>query len=72
MNQPVLIAVLVLHGIAILDVWTSRLTHTAKTLWSATVIFLPVVGLVAWVLTRSSAHQPLEELPADPSAPATE
>jgi hypothetical protein len=64
MNTPILITVLVLHAVAILDVWTSRLTPTAKTIWSATVIFLPVVGLVSWILTRGSAHQPLEEIPA--------
>jgi hypothetical protein len=65
MNNPVLITVIVLHVVAILDAWTSRLTRPAKTIWSATIIFLPVVGLAAWILTRSSAHQPLEELPVE-------
>ena len=69
-TNPVVIAVLVLHVIAIADVWASRLTNTAKVLWSLVLLFMPVVGLVAWLLTRASAYGPLEELP--PQDPAEE
>ncbi len=47
MNQAVLIALAVLHLIAVGDIWGSRLTLPARILWTLTVLFLPPVGLVA-------------------------
>ena len=63
MNNPIWIGVGVLHLIAIADVWTSRLTTTAKVLWTLTLVFMPVVGFACWMLTRSSAHANVEDLP---------
>ena len=51
---------LILDLLALPDIWTSRLTPGAKLLWSLVIVFLPVVGLVAWILTRHTARQPAE------------
>lgn len=56
------IALVVLHLIAIADVWTSRLSRNAKVLWTINLIFLIGVGFFSWLLTRHSAHQPLAEI----------
>jgi drug/metabolite transporter (DMT)-like permease len=64
MTDPLLIAIAVAHLIAFADVWTSRLTRTAKVLWTLTLIFLFGVGMFAWLLTRHSAHEDPEPLPA--------
>ena len=57
MDTALWIAIGVVHLIAVADIWTSLLTRTAKVLWSLTLVFLPGIGFVAWVLTRGSAHQ---------------
>ena len=64
MNTPILIAIGVLHVIAVLDIWFSRLTRPAKVLWTFTVLCLLGVGLVAWLITRGSAYQELDEIPS--------
>lgn len=61
MDPTLLIAVGVLHLVAAVDIWYSQLTPTAKTLWTLSLVFLPVIGIVAWLLTRSSAHQDVDE-----------
>jgi hypothetical protein len=65
LNTSIWIAIGVLHLIAIADVWTSRLTTTGRVLWTLILIFMPVVGFFCWLLTRSSAHSNLEEIPPD-------
>jgi hypothetical protein len=62
--MQILIAILVLNLLAVVDIWFSRLSAGAKVLWTLTVVFLLGVGLVAWLITRASAHRDLEELPA--------
>jgi hypothetical protein len=62
LSNPILIAAIVLHLIAVADVWTSRLSRGAKVLWTLNIIFLIGVGFGAWVLTRHTAHQPLAEI----------
>ena len=64
MDTTLLIAFLVLYVLALADVWLSQLSRPAKVLWSLTVVFLFVVGLAAWLLTRGSAHGPLDDFPA--------
>lgn len=59
--EPILIAYLAVTLIAVVDVWLSRLSSGAKVLWSLAVTFLSVVGLAAWLITRGSAHGPLQE-----------
>lgn len=61
MDNAIWIAAGVLHLLAAVDIWLSRLTRTAKILWTLVIVFLPVVGIAAWLLTRSSAHQTEEE-----------
>lgn len=63
MDNAIWIAAGVLHLLAAVDIWLSLLTRTAKTLWTFVIVFLPVVGIAAWLLTRSSAHQNEEESP---------
>lgn len=63
MDNAIWIAAGVLHLLAIVDIWMSRLSNTAKTLWTFVLIFLPVVGIAAWLLTRGSAHQSEDEGP---------
>ena len=60
MTPQILIAYGVLCLIAVADVWTSRLSRASKILWSVNIICLAVVGVAAWVITRGSAHQPVE------------
>ena len=60
--SPLLIAYLVLCLIAVADAWLSRLSAGAKVLWTLVIIFLVAVGPAAWVITRNSAHLPLEEV----------
>jgi hypothetical protein len=62
MDNPWLIGALVLNLAALADVWASRLSSTAKVLWSLTLVFVVGVGLAAWLLTRHTAHQPLAEI----------
>lgn len=50
----------ILHLLALPDIWTSRLTTGAKVLWSLTIAFIPFVGLGGWILTRHTARQPAE------------
>jgi hypothetical protein len=52
--------VVIIHLLALPDIWTSRLTTGAKVLWSLTIAFIPIVGLGAWILTRHTARQPAE------------
>jgi hypothetical protein len=61
MDNAIWIAVGVLHLLAAVDICLSRLTRTAKILWVLVIVFLPAVGIAAWLLTRSSAHQTDEE-----------
>jgi len=63
LSNPWLIVLGVLHLVAVVDVWASQLTRTAKVLWSLVLLFLPGVGLFAWALTRGSAHRPPPEVP---------
>ncbi len=58
---------LTLAGIA--DVVRPRLSSGARVLWGLVLVFLPVVGLVAWVLTRHTAHRELEPPPPTPLEP---
>jgi phospholipase D-like protein len=67
LDTAIWIAVGVLHLVALVDIWTSQLTRTARVLWSLTLLFLPGIGMVAWLLTRHSAHGPLEEIPEQES-----
>lgn len=60
--NPLLIAYIALCLIAITDAWVSRLTTGAKVLWTLVIVFLVAVGPAAWVITRNSAHLPVEEL----------
>ena len=60
--NPYLIGYLVVLAVAILDIWTSRLSFGARVLWTLVVVFLSVVGLAAWAITRGSAHRPVETL----------
>lgn len=64
MNNVTLVlgVIAVLDLVAIADVWTTRLTTVAKVLWTLIVVFLPVVGLATWALTRGSARQDVEEI----------
>ena len=59
--NPLLIAYLILCVIAVADAWVSRLSTGAKVLWTLVIVFLVVVGPGAWIITRNSAHQPLED-----------
>jgi hypothetical protein len=59
LNDTLLIALVVLHLIAVADVWTSRLSTGAKVLWSFNVLFLVGAGFVGWLITRHTAHEPL-------------
>jgi hypothetical protein len=59
--NPYVIALLVLSGLAIIDALVSRLTPAARVLWAVMIVFLPGVGLAAWLLTRASAYRPSEE-----------
>lgn len=63
-DTPVLIALAVVHAVALGDVWTSRLSRNAKVLWSCVLIFLFGVGLFSWLLTRHSAHSEVPPVPA--------
>ncbi len=47
----------VLYAVAIADVCLSRLSVGAKILWVVMLIYLVGIGMVAWLLTRHSAHQ---------------
>lgn len=66
MDPTLLIAIVILHLIALADVATSRLGRTAKVLWCLTIVFLVGVGLLAWLLTRHTAHQPLPHIEPPP------
>lgn len=59
---------LTLAGVA--DAARSRLSPGAKVLWGLVLVFLPVVGLVAWALTRHTAHRALEPPPPAPLTPS--
>jgi hypothetical protein len=63
---PIGIAVLLLLAVA--DIWLSRLSRPAKVLWTVNVLCLVGVGFVAWLLTRHTAYQSLDEYASD--APA--
>ena len=73
MDNAIPIAVVILHLLILADIWFCHLTRPAKVLWSLTVLFLFGVGPLAWLLTRHSAYQPLEEFPGEPldGAPLT-
>lgn len=42
------IIVLVLDIIALFSVWSSGASTASKLLWTALILFLPVIGLIAW------------------------
>ena len=67
-GEIVLWVLVALHALSIADAWMSRLSRTAQVLWTCVLLFMPAVGLFAWVLTRQSAHRPLPELPSEPAA----
>ena len=60
---------LIVHALAFPDIWTSRLSVGGRVLWSFVIVFMPVVGLAAWILTRHTARHPIEAyLPDEPVA----
>jgi hypothetical protein len=61
-GQALVLGVALLHFVAIVDVWMSQLNSRVKLLWTVTLLFLIGVGLVAWGITRGSAHRPPEEI----------
>ena len=63
MNTPIWIGIGIVHAIAVLDIWASRLSRPAKVLWTLNVLCLFGVGLLGWLITRGSAYQELEEIP---------
>jgi len=65
LDTTVWIALGVLYLIAVADVFMSRLTTGAKILWAVLMLFLVGVGLLAWLLTRHTAHQDGFVLPND-------
>jgi hypothetical protein len=65
MDPYLLVALGLLHLVAIADVWTSQLSRVAKLLWTLTLLFLWGVGIAAWALTRHTAHRPLPPIPAE-------
>lgn len=42
------IVILILDIIAILSVWSSAASTLSKLLWTALILILPVIGLIAW------------------------
>lgn len=42
------IIILVLDIIALFSVWSSGASTGAKLLWTAVILILPVIGLIAW------------------------
>lgn len=61
MDQTLIVGVVILHLIAVADVWTSRLSRGAKVLWTCNILFLVVAGFLGWLITRHTAHEPLAE-----------
>lgn len=59
MEQTIIIGIAVLHLIAVVDVWTSRLSRGAKVLWTFNILFLVAAGFLGWLITRHTAHEPL-------------
>lgn len=58
------IAIVVLHLLAVADVWLSRLSPGAKVLWSVMILCLVGPGLLAWMITRHTAYQRVEDYAA--------
>jgi hypothetical protein len=42
------IIILILDLIAIVSVWSSAASTLSKLLWTALILILPVIGLIAW------------------------
>ncbi|PXW76343.1 phospholipase D-like protein [Blastomonas natatoria] len=42
------IVILILDIIAIISVWSSAASTLSKLLWTALILILPVIGLIAW------------------------
>jgi hypothetical protein len=42
------IVILILDLIAIVSVWSSAASTLSKLLWTALILILPVIGLIAW------------------------
>ena len=61
MNLALPIGIAVLLLLAVADIWLSRLSRGAKVLWTVNVLCLVGVGFVAWLLTRHTAYQSLDE-----------
>ena len=68
LEPPILIAYGITLLLAIADVWLSQLGRGARVLWSLALVFLPGAGLLSWLVTRGSAHQPVPEIPEEPDA----
>jgi hypothetical protein len=68
LDYPILIAYAVTVLLAIADVWLSQLGRASRVLWTLSLVFLPGAGLLSWLVTRGSAHQPAPELPDEPEA----
>lgn len=64
--DPVTLGYIALCLLAILDIFRSQLTPGARVMWAITVIFLPVVGLLFWGITRATAFGPEPEPPPLP------
>lgn len=62
-DTPILIAYGITVLLAVADVWLSQLGRGARVLWTLGLVFLPGAGLLSWLVTRSSAHQPAPEHP---------
>jgi len=72
LSQTLIIAIVVLHLIAVADIWTCRLSRTAKVLWTLNVLFLVGAGFVGWLITRHTAHEPLADaIPGGDHTPLT-
>ncbi len=62
---PIIIgAIVLLHLLAIVDLYTSRLNRPTRILWTVLLIGIPGVGFMAWMITRHTAHQ-AEAVPAE-------
>lgn len=59
MNDPVFWLAVVVHVLAVVDAGFSRMSGSARVLWGVLILGMPVVGLMAWMLTRHTAHQPV-------------
>lgn len=61
LDTAVLVTLVLLHLLALVDIAICRLAPGAKVLWALLLVFMPVVGLAGWMLTRHTAHQQLTQ-----------